>query len=171
MTSRLRFRERAKCKPLNCIQASLNAALTRPLVSAPREQQAAAPVPAYHSVWWHPRPFMIGLGHSYLQHASDSSFPSDHATVFASVALTMLLHRLWSVGIATLFAGLVVAWARVFVGVHFPLDMAAAAEVACVSYALLAPLWNASGLWLTDRTVAIYRAGLAGPISRRWLRA
>lgn len=123
------------------------------------------------AVWWHPRPFMIGLGHTYLQHAPDSSFPSDHVTVLASVAVTLLLRRLWSVGAATLVAGLVVAWARVFVGVHFPLDMAGAAGVACVSYALLAPLWNAGGRWVTDQTVAIYRTALAAPIRRRWLRA
>ena len=41
-------------------------------------------------VWQHPRPFMTGIGHTFLQHAPDSSFPSDHATVFASVALTLL---------------------------------------------------------------------------------
>lgn len=38
--------------------------------------------------WQHPRPFMIGLGHTFLPHAPDSSFPSDHATVFAGIALT-----------------------------------------------------------------------------------
>jgi undecaprenyl-diphosphatase len=42
-------------------------------------------------VWQHPRPFMIGLGHTFLPHAPDSSFPSDHATVFAGIALTLLL--------------------------------------------------------------------------------
>src|SRR6202000_1244398 len=41
-------------------------------------------------VWQHPRPFMIGLGCTCLPHAPDSSFPSDHVTVFASVALTLL---------------------------------------------------------------------------------
>lgn len=30
-------------------------------------------------VWYHPRPFAIGIGHAFLAHAPDSSFPSDHA--------------------------------------------------------------------------------------------
>jgi undecaprenyl-diphosphatase len=32
-------------------------------------------------LWQHPRPFVIGLGHTYLAHAADSSFPSDHLTL------------------------------------------------------------------------------------------
>ena len=35
---------------------------------------------AIGAVWPHPRPFMIGLGHTWIQHAADSSFPSDHLT-------------------------------------------------------------------------------------------
>jgi undecaprenyl-diphosphatase len=32
-------------------------------------------------VWQHTRPFMIGLGHTYLAHAADSSFPNDHLSL------------------------------------------------------------------------------------------
>jgi undecaprenyl-diphosphatase len=35
-------------------------------------------------LWPHPRPLMMGLGHTFIPHAIDSSFPSDHATVFCS---------------------------------------------------------------------------------------
>ena len=31
--------------------------------------------------WLHPRPFMIGLGHTLIPHVADSSFPSDHLTL------------------------------------------------------------------------------------------
>src|SRR5258708_5057976 len=31
--------------------------------------------------WFHPRPFMMPVGHTYLTHVADSSFPSDHVTV------------------------------------------------------------------------------------------
>jgi undecaprenyl-diphosphatase len=92
-------------------------------------------------VWMHPRPFMIGLGHTFIEHAPDSSFPSDHATVLASGALTLLLAGERRYGLSMLLAGPAVAWARVFVGVHFPLDMAGAVAVACVAYGLVAPLW------------------------------
>src|SRR5471030_732701 len=30
--------------------------------------------------WQHPRPFEMGLGHAFMPHAPDSSFPSDHIT-------------------------------------------------------------------------------------------
>ena len=33
-------------------------------------------------LWPHPRPFMIGLGHWYLAHVPDASFPSDHLTLW-----------------------------------------------------------------------------------------
>jgi membrane-associated phospholipid phosphatase len=38
-------------------------------------------------VWQHPRPFMAGIGHAWISHATDSSFPSDHTTVSFGVAL------------------------------------------------------------------------------------
>jgi undecaprenyl-diphosphatase len=96
-------------------------------------------------VWQHPRPFIIGLGHTFLPHAPDSSFPSDHATVFAGIALTLVLGGASWLGVLTLLAGVSVAWARVFLGVHFPLDMFGAAAVAGVAYALIAPLWHLVG--------------------------
>ncbi|GLU33427.1 phosphatase PAP2 family protein [Trinickia caryophylli] len=119
--------------------------------------------------WMHPRPFMIGLGHMFIEHAPDSSFPSDHATVFASGALTLLLAGERRYGLSMLLAGLAVAWARIFVGVHFPLDMAGAVAVACVAYAVVAPMWKMSGAALTRGFIALYRKLLAWPIGRGWL--
>ncbi|SMG60990.1 phosphatase PAP2 family protein [Paraburkholderia susongensis] len=121
-------------------------------------------------VWPHPRPFMIGLGHTFLQHAADSSFPSDHGTVFSAVALTLLRGRMVRTGSMTVAAGIVVAWARIFLGVHFPLDMIGAAAVPCIVYAATAPLWNAGGSTLTRLVVALYRTLLARPIGLGWLR-
>jgi undecaprenyl-diphosphatase len=83
-------------------------------------------------VWQHPRPFMVGLGHTYLPHAPDSSFPSDHATLIWAISLSLLSHRRTRLAGATLTAlGLPVAWARIYLGVHFPFDMVGAALVAC----------------------------------------
>jgi undecaprenyl-diphosphatase len=70
-------------------------------------------------VWQHPRPFMIGLGDTFLPHAPDSSFPSDHVTVFSGIALTLLLGGARWLGGLVLLASVAVAWARVFVGVPF----------------------------------------------------
>ncbi|WP_343586455.1 undecaprenyl-diphosphatase, partial [Herbaspirillum sp.] len=93
-------------------------------------------------LWTHPRPFMIGLGHTWIAHAADSSFPSDHVTVFASVGLSLLLGGMRVPGLATLLLGIPVAWARIFLGVHFPLDMAGAVVVAAAVCLLAAPAWR-----------------------------
>ncbi|KLU22388.1 PA-phosphatase [Caballeronia mineralivorans PML1(12)] len=120
--------------------------------------------------WQHPRPFMIGLGHTFLPHTPDSSFPSDHATVFAGIALTLLLRDARWLGVLTLLAGVSVAWARVFLGVHFPLDMFGAAAVAGVAYALIAPIWHLAGSAVTRWLIVVYRKLLARPIDLGWLR-
>ncbi len=121
-------------------------------------------------VWSHPRPFAIGLGHAFLSHAADSSFPSDHATVFASVALTLLVGRMrWLGGLASV-VGIAVAWARVFLGVHFPLDMIGAVATACIAYAVLSPLWTVCGRQVARFAIGLYRTLFATLISRCWLR-
>ncbi|MEM5388581.1 phosphatase PAP2 family protein [Paraburkholderia phymatum] len=119
--------------------------------------------------WIHPRPFMIGLGHTFVEHVADSSFPSDHGTVFASVALTLLLARLRRHGALMLVAGLAVAWARVFIGVHFPFDMAGAVVIACAAFVVVTPLWSSAGEAVMRMLIALYRKLLAWPIGRGWI--
>ncbi|RDK01080.1 phosphatase PAP2 family protein [Paraburkholderia lacunae] len=119
--------------------------------------------------WQHPRPDVIGLGHTFLQHASDSSFPSDHGTVFASIALTLWSGGLRRYGMLTLLSGAAVAWARVFVGVHFPFDMVGAVAIACLAFLLVAPLWRLGGAMVTRGLIVLYRTLFAWPINRGWL--
>lgn len=122
-------------------------------------------------LWWpHPRPAALGLGHTWLAHPADSSFPSDHLIVFAGVGLSLLLGGRRRLGAAVLGAGVAVAWARIFLGLHFPLDMVGGAGVAALAYALLAPLWRWAGEPLTNRAERLYRAVLARPIAAGWVR-
>jgi len=86
------------------------------------------------ALWFEPRPFMIGLGHKLIAHPADNSFPSDHATFVWSLGLGLIITtaaRRW--GLAVCVYGLFVAWARVFLGVHFPIDMMAPVPVAIVA--------------------------------------
>ncbi|MFN3362399.1 MAG: undecaprenyl-diphosphatase [Allorhizobium sp.] len=81
--------------------------------------------------WPHPRPFVIGLGRQLIAHQPDPSFPSDHLTVVWAVAFSLLgasgtARRL---GVAAALLGLIIAWGRIFVGVHFPFDMLGSAAV------------------------------------------
>ena len=82
------------------------------------------------TAWPHPRPFMIGLGHTFLTHTPEASFPSDHATVFFTLGSSIMFSGLRRLGAGILLAGALVGWSRVFLGVHFPLDIIGALFVA-----------------------------------------
>jgi undecaprenyl-diphosphatase len=118
-------------------------------------------------VWYHPRPFAIGIGHAFLAHAPDSSFPSDHATLLSAISFTLFYAGKRRLG---LLVDIAVAWARLFVGVHFPFDMIGAAIVAWIAYMLGSPFWRVGGRVVTGASIALYRKVLAMPIGRRWLR-
>jgi undecaprenyl-diphosphatase len=86
-------------------------------------------------IWFHPRPFMIGVGHTFLNHVPDSSFPSDHVTLMLSSGLALITSRSTTArGIGWTLVVLTpgVAWARIFLGVHYPFDMLGALAVAAV---------------------------------------
>jgi undecaprenyl-diphosphatase len=122
-------------------------------------------------LWPHPRPFMAGVGHSFMAHAPDASFPSDHATVFSAIGLTLVFNSVRSaIGWAILAAGVIVAWARIFLGVHFPLDMAGALAVVCLVWAAMQPVWARVSNAITLQIEQIYRLVLAQPISYGWIR-
>ena len=121
-------------------------------------------------VWQHPRPFMAGLGHTFIAHTADSSFPSDHLTLLWAVAFSFLMHqRARSAGAVLALLGLPVAWARIYLGVHFPLDMVGAAAVAALS----AWLCLRHAHWFVEPTFrwvsAIYRRIFAPLIRRGWV--
>lgn len=120
--------------------------------------------------WPHPRPFAAGLGHAWLAHAPDPSFPSDHATVFASIGLTLLCGGAPWLASLTLLAGVGVAWARIFLGIHFPMDMLGAVLVAAMAYAIVSPAWRATCDRITDVIESLYRKTLARPIAWGWVR-
>ena len=121
-------------------------------------------------LWPHPRPFAIGLGHAWLAHAANASFPSDHLTLFAGCALSLLFDDAWLLGALIGAVGLAVGYARVYLGIHSPLDMLGALAVAAVSNSLVWLLWQRHGGTLTAQAETLYRRVLAPAISRGWLR-
>lgn len=109
-------------------------------------------------VWVHPRPFVLGLGHTLIPHAPDSSFPSDHLTVWWAIAFSLLAQdQLKFPTTLMAVAGLAIAWARIYLGVHFPLDMVGAAIIAALCAWLVRALagWYLSPLY--RRVLSIYR--------------
>jgi undecaprenyl-diphosphatase len=87
------------------------------------------------ALWPQPRPFMVHLGSQLLAHAPDPGFPSDHVTVFWSAAASAALatRRSARIGLLWFALGLLVGWSRVFLGVHFPLDVLGALPVAALA--------------------------------------
>ena len=72
----------------------------------------------------HPRPFMENIGKTLINHAPNSSFPSDHTTFLLSIATMLLFYKSTKIiGCSLLFFGLIGGVSRVFCGIHFPLDI------------------------------------------------
>ncbi len=88
-------------------------------------------------IWYHPRPFEIGLGRQMIPHVTDASFPSDHGTLLFVLAISLMVSAQWLWSIGFLALALSVAWGRIYLGVHFPLDMVGAMLVAAVGNALV----------------------------------
>ena len=89
------------------------------------------------------RPYDHGLTHIIVEKSADPSFPSDHATVVFAIAfvLVMLRDRLQ---IIYLLLAVLVALARVFIGVHFLGDVAGGALTALIAAALVHVMYRSS---------------------------
>lgn len=121
--------------------------------------------------WQHPRPFMLHLGHTFIAHVADSSFPSDHLTVIWCAAGALLLTpSTRAAGAAIALLGLPAAWARIYLGVHFPFDMLGAALAAMASTALTACLPRRIAQALARQALGCYRMLFRPFIARGWLR-
>ena len=96
----------------------------------------AANQPIVHAVN-EARPFTQLPGALVLVHRSaDASFPSDHAVMAGATAVGLLFvsRRLGAIAAA---AALLMAFARVYVGVHFPVDVVAGLAVGALVAVLL----------------------------------
>jgi undecaprenyl-diphosphatase len=77
---------------------------------------------------------MDGLGTLLVPHAAENSFPSDHTTFMVSIALTLLLlPRTERWGGWLLILAIAGGLARVFIGVHYPLDILGSLVVSTLS--------------------------------------
>lgn len=75
-------------------------------------------------VCYHSRPFAMGIGTQLIPHRSETSFPSDHATVMFAAALPLLASPGYrKAGILLMAVAVTGGFLRVFAGVHFPSDI------------------------------------------------
>jgi undecaprenyl-diphosphatase len=91
------------------------------------------------------RPFDVVVGaHVLIARSSDVSFPSDHATAVGAIAVALLLGRHRRAGLIAAGGAVVMAFARVYVGVHYPSDvlagLALGALVAVIGTVVVVPM-------------------------------
>lgn len=93
-----------------------------------------------------PRPFASGFGPAWVSHAANNAMPSTHVALTWAAAGVLALARHRVSAILLFLFGAAMAWARVYVAIHWPADMAAALASACASAILAWALVRAGGL-------------------------
>ena len=102
-----------------------------------------------------PRPFMRGLSPLYVPHGLRPGLPSTHASVMFTMAFMVLLRRSASdAGAVLLVVAVLTGWSRIYLGIHFPADIAAGIVLAALTaavWAVVARPWR-DGLARTSRS-------------------
>jgi undecaprenyl-diphosphatase len=83
--------------------------------------------------YFEPRPFITHPDvHLLLYHDADATFPSDHTTGAFALALALLLQNRKRIGIAMITLACLTAVSRIYVGHHYPSDVAGSLIVALI---------------------------------------
>ncbi len=111
--------------------------------------------------WYHPRPFETGVGNQFLPHAKETSFPSDHGTLLFAVSFGLLFSRdgkSW--GVIAFAIALLVVWSRIYLGIHWPMDMIGSGIIAAVAAWIVAVLLTGPVDWLLGLVTRVYDSTL-----------
>ena len=96
-------------------------------------------------------PSVLGIGRPLILHVANNSFPSDHVSFSFAIAMSLLFSGTAIFWPQAVLLAVLVAFARVFVGVHFPLDVLAGALVGTLASFIIHLLRSRSDLiadWL-----------------------
>lgn len=96
---------------------------------------------------YRPRPFEVGLGLNLMRHARENSFPSDHATLMFALAVSLALSPLRRWGLWLIPVAIGVGWGRVYLGAHYPLDIAGGAALGACSALIVRSISPREALW------------------------
>ena len=86
-----------------------------------------------------PRPFSILQIESLISHSAGNSFPSGHMTFYFALAFAVFfIHKRW--GWRLIGAAFIIGLARIFVGIHWPLDIIVGAIIGIISVLIIKKL-------------------------------
>ncbi|MDR9857118.1 undecaprenyl-diphosphatase [Paenibacillus sp. VCA1] len=96
-------------------------------------------------LFYRDRPFVSHTVIQLIQHPANASFPSDHAIGAFAIAASFALYRKKE-GIAWLVLAALIAFSRVWTGVHYPTDILGGALIGVAVSGVVYMLVNRSGL-------------------------
>ncbi|MGN9712056.1 phosphatase PAP2 family protein [Acinetobacter variabilis] len=117
-----------------------------------------------------PRPFVTEVGRTLIEHAPTGSFPSNHMSIFSGIALAYYFSPQRDLGRILVWTAWLVAWSRIYVGVHFPIDMAGAFIIALVVNLAGLPIWWKYQDKLMNFILMIHKFLFAPFIRRGWVK-
>lgn len=86
-------------------------------------------------LYYDPRPFVAGHFTPLIAHAADNGFPSDHTLLAATLAVIGMYWNKW-LGLTLWVITIVIAIARVYTGLHHPIDVIGSMIIALVAVSI-----------------------------------
>lgn len=124
------FRKERYLKTIKIISLSLGAALFSRLII----------VEIMRWLYFRPRPFVAEQVNQLLEHSASSSFPSGHAAFFFALSTVIFLYHK-KAGLLFFIASFLIGLARIFVGIHYPLDILVGAVIGILFGWLIYLFW------------------------------
>lgn len=92
-----------------------------------------------------PRPFALDIGTNYLYHDKTSSFPSQHAVFVWGICCTIYFNyqsQLKSLLYLCTIVALLVCWSRIYLGIHWPIDIVTGFLLSLISAYITNKIWS-----------------------------
>ncbi|MGP1939000.1 MAG: phosphatase PAP2 family protein [Arsenophonus sp. ET-DL9-MAG3] len=117
------------------------------------------------------RPFILSrISQYFFPHAPTASFPSNHATVSFIFSFSFLFWlRAW-IGLLLFIPALMISWARIFLGIHWPLDMVGAFLVAITACGFTQIIWKIGAYKSLIYIIKAYQILFNSLIKKGWIK-